>query len=49
VGETYNKVEDDIIGIIKPGEESEVGDMCQICQKAGIGQKIELPCVCWYR
>ena len=50
MGEAYNKVENNIIGIIKTGEESQVGDMCQVCQKADIGQEIALPCIiCWYR
>ena len=49
MGEAYNEVEGYIIGIVKAGEESQVGDMCQVCQKAGTGQKIELPCICWHR
>ena len=48
MGEAYNKVEGHIIGIIKAREESQVGHMRQVCQKAAIGQKIALPCVRWY-
>ena len=49
MGEAYNKVEGHIVGIIKTGEESQVGDMRQVCQNAGTCQKITLPCICWYR
>ena len=35
MGEAYNKVEGDIIGIIKTGEESGVGDMCQAGMSKG--------------
>lgn len=43
MGEAYSKVEGHIIGIIKAGEESQVGDMRQVYQKASTGQKIALP------
>ena len=49
MNEAYSNVEGNVISIIKAGEEGQVGNMRQVYQNAGRGQKIALPCFWGYQ